>query len=98
MEDLSNAPISDIAKLPAELVPRERRDELAEYRAMLRRPPVKSEEEVELQRRTEEALKDQRGLKANLPEDHPPTPKKGPRGGRYTEARTKDGRPYRRYF
>ena len=22
----------------------------------------------------------------------------GPRGGRYTEARTKDGRPYRRYF
>ena len=24
--------------------------------------------------------------------------KEGPRGGKYTEARTKDGRPYRRYF
>jgi len=24
--------------------------------------------------------------------------KKGPRGGRYTEDKTKDGRPYRRYF
>jgi len=27
-----------------------------------------------------------------------PQPKTGPRGGRYTEDRTKDGRPYRRYF
>ncbi len=27
-----------------------------------------------------------------------PQKKRGPRGGRYTEARTKDGRPYRRYF
>ena len=28
----------------------------------------------------------------------PPEIKRGTRGGRYTEARTKDGRPYRRYF
>ena len=28
----------------------------------------------------------------------PPEVKKGPRGGRYTEDKTKDGRPYRRYF
>ena len=28
----------------------------------------------------------------------PPQKKVGPRGGRYTDARTKDGRPYRRYF
>jgi len=27
-----------------------------------------------------------------------PPPQRGPRGGRYTEARTRDGRPYRRYF
>ena len=27
-----------------------------------------------------------------------PEVKKGPRGGRYTEDKTKDGRPYRRYF
>ena len=27
-----------------------------------------------------------------------PQTKYGPRGGRYTEDRTKDGRPYRRYF
>ena len=30
--------------------------------------------------------------------DDPPTTKYGPRGGRYTEDKTKDGRPYRRYF
>jgi len=28
----------------------------------------------------------------------PPAIKTGRRGGRYTEARTKEGRPYRRYF
>ena len=28
----------------------------------------------------------------------PPEVKRGPRGGRYTEDKTKDGRPYRRYF
>ena len=28
----------------------------------------------------------------------PPPEKTGPRGGRYTEAITKDGRRYRRYF
>ena len=28
----------------------------------------------------------------------PPAIKSGPRGGRYTEAKTKEGRPYRRYF
>jgi hypothetical protein len=25
-------------------------------------------------------------------------PRRGPRGGWYTQTRTKDGRPYRRYF
>ena len=30
--------------------------------------------------------------------DEPPTTNYGPRGGRYTEDKTKDGRPYRRYF
>jgi len=34
-----------------------------------------------------------------LPREQPsPTPKKGPRGGRYTDGITKDGRRYRRYF
>ena len=28
----------------------------------------------------------------------PPEVKRGPRGGRYTEDKTKEGRPYRRYF
>ena len=30
--------------------------------------------------------------------DDPTTTNYGPRGGRYTEDKTKDGRPYRRYF
>ena len=36
-----------------------------------------------------------------IPEKEPkkePEIKKGKRGGRYTEDKTKDGRPYRRYF
>jgi len=33
----------------------------------------------------------------NLQEKNPQI-KKGKRGGRYTEDKTKDGRPYRRYF
>jgi len=32
------------------------------------------------------------------PEDPLPEIKEGPRGGRYTQAETKDGVPYRRYF
>jgi hypothetical protein len=32
------------------------------------------------------------------PQKSPPIAKRGPRGGRYTEALTDDGRPYRRYF
>ena len=40
------------------------------------------------------------GLKTYYPSkiNKPPAVKRGPRGGRYTEDRTKDGRPYRRYF
>ena len=55
-----------------------------------------------------EATRLRAGLKADgskpdwigksAPSDDKPIEKRGPRGGRYTEDRTKDGRPYRRYF
>ncbi|CAI8176364.1 MAG: Uncharacterised protein [Prochlorococcus marinus str. MIT 9215] len=55
-----------------------------------------------------EATRLRAGLKADgskpdwigksAPSDNKPIEKRGPRGGRYTEDRTKDGRPYRRYF
>ena len=35
---------------------------------------------------------------AKIKRRKPPTEKRGPRGGRYTEATTKEGRRYRRYF
>lgn len=38
------------------------------------------------------------GWKDDLPAQGQPEQRDGPRGGRYTEAQTKDGRPYRRYF
>lgn len=98
MDDLSTAPIEVIARLPSELVPEDRVEELANYRAALRRPPQKSEEQIRLEKETDEARLRQRWLKANLPSDQPPPTKQGPRGGRYTEATTKDGRKYRRYF
>ena len=33
-----------------------------------------------------------------IPQKTKPEIKYGPRGGKYTEDKTKDGRPYRRYF
>jgi len=44
-----------------------------------------------------EAQRHEWKMKGDLPPERIET-KEGPRGGRYTEARTKDGRPYRRYF
>ena len=46
MADLSTYPIEVIARLPSELVPEDRLEELADYRAALRRPPQKSEEQL----------------------------------------------------
>ena len=37
-------------------------------------------------------------IPTGLSEPTRPEIKEGPRGGRYTEAKTKEGRPYRRYF
>ena len=98
MADLSAYPIEVIARLPAELVPGDRLEELADYRAALRRPPQKSEEQLALEKKTEEARLVQRDVVRNPSSNQPPQPKAGPRGGRYTETRTKEGRPCRRYF
>lgn len=38
------------------------------------------------------------GWKDSLTPQSQPKVKRGPRGGRYTDAHTQDGRPYRRYF
>ncbi len=42
--------------------------------------------------------KEAQQAKANYRPTGAPPEKKGPRGGRYTEATSKDGRRYRRYF
>ena len=64
--------------------------------------PLPGEDLADDQKRTEqEELAREIGRKSEQPaggSQKPPVTKNGPRGGRYTEDRTKDGRPYRRYF
>lgn len=56
----------------------------------------KQASEKKLKELAEEALR--RASAYRRGEKQEPKIKQGPRGGRYTEDKTKDGRPYRRYF
>ena len=68
------------------------------------RPEGMSDEEytrkiVELEAKTPFVAPPSRSTSSRIVYESPkPQIKKGPRGGRYTEDKTKDGRPYRRYF
>ena len=71
-------------------------DEALKYAGTPDKPYVQklTAEEQALKEKAEAAI-----LRAkSAPSDEEPIEKHGPRGGRYTEDRTKDGRPYRRYF
>lgn len=62
--------------------------------------------EKRLQALQAEAVKRASAFRRGIPQEpkrdysqaEAPDVKRGPRGGRYTEDRTNDGRPYRRYF
>ncbi len=102
VSDPSTMPIEELSKLAvqaADLVPEDRKQELANYRASLQRPvpqpwQVDTREEDANARREQERA----AARASLRSETTPTVKRGPRGGRYTEARTQEGLPYRRYF
>lgn len=91
--------LSLLAVRAAYLVPERRKQELANYRSSLRRPFLTPEEAERRaqdlnKRREQESL----AARALARRERGPVIKRGPRGGQYTEAKNKDGRPYRRYF
>lgn len=102
VSDPDTMPIEELSLLAvraAYLVPERRRQELADYRASLRRPQIPRDEaearKKDLVNRREQEILASRKLSTT---ERAPVSKRGPRGGQYTEAITKDGRPYRRYF
>ena len=72
---------------PPEKTPDERRQWLADLHKGLDEADARAEAEWAPSMMTNEPLN-----------QTSPTPKRGPRGGRYTDGITKDGRRYRRYF
>jgi len=58
----------------------------------------KQASEEQLKALAEEAQRKMAAYRRGERQEQEPPIKKGPRGGRYTEDKTKDGRPYRRYF
>jgi hypothetical protein len=104
MPDLNSLSLEELAGLPDWMVPPSRKAELAEYKARKRRGAVPKTPEEEQQEA--EAARRKAGLQADGSKPNwigraaggSPVTKEGPRGGRYTEGVTRDGRPYRRYF
>ena len=81
---------------PAQDIHEQEADEALKYAGTPDKPYVQelTAKEQALKEKVEAAI-----LRAeSAPIDDKPVEKRGPRGGRYTEDRTKDGRPYRRYF
>ena len=103
--DLNKAPLEELAQLPDWMVPPSRKSELDAYKARKRRG-VTGEKSAEQKGKEAEEARKRAGLNADgskpswigVPERSSPQIKNGPRGGRYTDDVTKDGRPYRRYF
>jgi hypothetical protein len=78
---------------PPEKTPEERRQWLADLHKRLDEAEAKAEAEWDLSKMTNEPIGE-----SWEKVEQPPKPKRGPRGGRYTDSVTKDGVPYRRYF
>jgi len=94
---------------PAQDIHEQEADEALKYAGTPDKPYVQElTAEEKAHKEWLEATRLRAGLKADgskpdwigksAPSDDKPIEKRGPRGGRYTEDRTKDGRPYRRYF
>jgi hypothetical protein len=106
-DGLYSLPIEDLATLPDWMIPPDRKSEVELFNARKRREALDylgPENPIKPQTKPGERMEDPRGYweprnkggggtGTVLPQE-----KRGPRGGRYTEGRTKDGRPYRRYF
>lgn len=101
MSDLKQLPVEELAGMPGWLIPLSRKAEVDAFLARKRRGVTKKtaeEEELEAEAARQRAKLPCDGQMPNWVSGASPATKNGPRGGRYTEDVTKDGRPYRRYF
>ena len=81
----------ELAELPEWLIPPSKKEEVERFKTRARRQAEIESDEKNFPSKPE--LERPRPSKPTEPQV-----KYGPRGGRYTEDKTKDGRPYRRYF
>jgi hypothetical protein len=86
---LMKCSLEQLALIPDWLIPLTRRDELHRYKACRQR-----EARARLQDYMNSKIRSQPSGVLN----RKPEVRYGPRGGRYTDDITRDGRPYRRYF
>lgn len=106
-KDLQRLSVEELAALADWMVPPSRRTELEEFKKQIRRRDIAESDAAAIeakQSKPGEMIDDPRGYwpargwKLGTHISSAPEVKTGSRGGKYTEARTKDGRPYRRYF
>ena len=81
----------ELAELPEWLIPPSKKEEVERFKARTRR-----QAEIEFDEKYFPSQPELERPRPSKPTE--PQVKYGPRGGRYTEDKTKDGRPYRRYF
>ena len=102
--EIASMTLEELASLPYWLVPLDRKEEVEGFKARQRRgvsaKPLATEEAEAVDARLRAGLKEDGSQPEWIGRSNPASPaqRTGPRGGRYTEARTKEGRPYRRYF
>lgn len=104
--DLNSLPLDELAFLPEWMVPASRKSELIKYKARKKRG-LDKEKTYEEQQEEIKTARLNAGLKKDgskrqsweIPnQSETPATKYGPKGGRYTESITREGRQYRRYF
>lgn len=89
-EQINSMRVEELASLPYWLVPPSRKEEVELFKARQKRKAL-------LETGHNDGVVS--GGKTRTPQADPtPQMRTGPRGGRYTEAKTREGRPYRRYF
>ena len=92
-ESISLMTTEELAELPDWLIPPSKKEEVERFKTRAKRQAAIEFDEKNFPSQPEPERPRPRPSKPTEPQV-----KYGPRGGRYTEDKTRDGRPYRRYF
>ena len=83
----------ELAELPEWLIPPSKKEEVERFKTRAKR-----QAEIEFDEKNFPSQPEPERPRPRPSKPTEPQVKYGPRGGRYTEDKTKEGRPYRRYF